>query len=833
MNLSKIYKCNFSLFSVIFVYILGLSLSSRAELITGLVTNEQGMPLSFANVFIKGTTNGTTTNLEGNYQLEVSAGNVEIVFKYIGYKTVVKQINVNQPQITLNVTLAEENYLLKEVVIRAGEDPAYSIIRNAIKKRKYFLNEVEQYSCNVYIKGMQRLLKWPKKVLGKEISIGAFIDSVTHIIYLSESVSKFNFKQPDQIREEMISSKVSGNSKAFSWNQASEMQFNFYENLMETGISPRGVISPIANNALFYYNYRLDGTFIENNIVVNKITVTPKRKNDPVFRGTIFIQDSIWRIHSLDLYLTRDAQIQFVDTLTIKQVYLPVVVNPASGNKVNDVWMTASSQFNFHFNVIGFEGVGNYVGIYSKYNLNTDFQSTFFKGEVMKVNTDANKKDSLYWASVRPVPLTEIEKLDYFKKDSLQTVRESKAFLDSLDKKTNKIGVVKFLFTGYNYRQRYKKQTINFSPLIQNIQFNTVEGLNFSLIPEYVKTFQNKQKLVFTPLVKYGISNKAFSTTLRTEYYYNRQNFSSIAFEGGKTSVQFNDENPIHPIVNTFYTLLSENNYMKIFDKSYGLINYKNEITNGININATLEYSKRSAIVNHTNYTLNDIGNREYSSNNPLNQSNDEPAFDKNQSLSAGIDIKFRIRQKYISRPEEKIIIGSAYPTLLFIYKKGFSNLFGSDVNYNLIMAGVEDEIDFGLLGSAKFNFNYGKFFSNKTMYFMDYRHFNGNLTVFTSFDLRSFSLLDYYSYSTNNEFFEAHFEHNFEGFIFNKIPVLRKLRLNEIGGFDFLHVPGKDDHIEISAGISKLNIIRIDFVAAFVRKKHTQTGIKLIFAGL
>jgi hypothetical protein len=238
-------------------------------------------------------------------------------------------------------------------------------------------------------------------------------------------------------------------------------------------------------------------------------------------------------------------------------------------------------------------------------------------------------------------------------------------------------------------------------------------------------------------------------------------------------------------------------------------------------------------MVNHTDYSFKDVNDPDYSSNNPLDALNDEPAFEKNQSLTASVNFRFRIKQKFISRPDQKIIIGSKYPTLVLNYKKGFDKIAGSDVDYDLLKGGVDDEMDLGLLGTSKYELMYGKFLSHKKIYFMDYQHFNGNLTVFSSFDLRKFNILDYYSHSTADEFIEGHFEHDFSGFIFNKIPFIRKLKLNEIAGFDYLHVPGLDDHFEVSFGITKLNIIRIDFVAGFTQNSKTQTGFRFILTGL
>src|SRR5690606_4783505 len=104
--------------------------------------------------------------------------------------------------VILNVTLSPEAYNLNEVTIRAsGKDPAYEMVRSAIRKRKYHLNEVKAYSCQVYIKGLGRLTEVPNKMLGIKVS-----DVEPGIVYLSESVSELHFQQPNKIRERMISS---------------------------------------------------------------------------------------------------------------------------------------------------------------------------------------------------------------------------------------------------------------------------------------------------------------------------------------------------------------------------------------------------------------------------------------------------------------------------------------------------------------------------------------------------------------------------------------------------------------------------------------------------
>src|SRR5258708_37574364 len=107
---------------------------------------------------------------------------------------------------------------------------------------------------------------------------------------------------PDQVHEEMISSKVSGSNRAFSFNRATDIKVNFYENYQSWGeISLRPLISPIADNALIYYKYKLIGETVENGKTVNKIQVIPRREHDPCFEGYVYIQDDSWRLVDLDL----------------------------------------------------------------------------------------------------------------------------------------------------------------------------------------------------------------------------------------------------------------------------------------------------------------------------------------------------------------------------------------------------------------------------------------------------------------------------------------------------------------------------------------------------
>src|ERR1035437_6932518 len=272
----------------VFLFILMFTPWIKGANIAGKVTDETNQPLPFVSVYLQGTTQGVTSNKEGNYSIELPAGNHDLVFQFIGYQKHGEIVRVEsaEQKITLNVKMDPQPYEIAEVTVSANaEDPAYEVMRKAIKMRKYYLNLVQSYSCDVYIKGVQRVTNYPKKFMGFDVNAEGDIDPKTGIFYLSESVSKFSFMQPDKVHEVMISSKVSGNSKAFSFNRTSDLLLNFYENIVNIQVlSKRGFVSPLSESAMFYYNYHLAGTFYENGKAINKIQVIPKRVNDPVFR---------------------------------------------------------------------------------------------------------------------------------------------------------------------------------------------------------------------------------------------------------------------------------------------------------------------------------------------------------------------------------------------------------------------------------------------------------------------------------------------------------------------------------------------------------------------
>lgn len=791
----------------------------HAANVSGIITDEQNRPLSFASVYLKGTTQGVTANVEGKYVLTLAPGEYEIVFQYVGYMKKTEQVKMGNTDIVLNVSLQPENFKLKEIVITAdAEDPAYRVIRQAIKKRSDYLNEVNEFKCHVYIKGLQRLDSIPKRILGFKADDLGLDSSMLGIIYLSESESEYNFKQPDRVREIMISSKVSGDNQAFSWNQASDFDFNFYRNLIDAGnLSDRGFISPISESALMYYKYKLIGAYYEDGLLINKIQVIPRRKNDPVFSGFIYIIEDSWRIHSTDLWLSKEAKIDFVDSLEIIQTYARVN---------NEVWMPYTQTMLFWFRAFGVKGNGRYVGVFNDYNLNPQFPKKFFKGEELKVNEDANKKDSLYWENARPIPLTQEEIDDYRKKDSLARIQNSKTYLDSLDRKRNR---PKFsnLYLGYNYYRRFNETNYYIGSLLQAVNYNTVEGWAPVLDVGFSKDWKNRRQLEIENKFRYGLSNKLFQFMPYISYVSKPEKFRRWAVSGGRYVFQFNNNNPISGLVNSLYTLGMGENYMKLYLNEFATFQYRNEFLNGVMGQVDVSYNYRSPLSNTSTFSWVEIQKTNFTPN-ETNMLNDSSLFTPYRALLLKLSATLRFRQTYYTRPHQKIITGSKYPSLRLYYTKGI-NALGSNVNFDLLEAELRDRFKLGLLGYFAWNISGGYFINNQFVGRAEYKHFSANQTIFSGFaSISRFEQLPYYQFSTNKYYIQAHAEQHFQGFIINKIPLLRKLKMKETAGLHLLYTPDIL-HYEFHAGLERiLKVFRVEWVSGFNKMLGWQQGIRL-----
>jgi len=809
--------------TLLFILFSSFSYCAFAQVnLSGKITDQQNKPVPFASVYIKNTTKGTSANSEGEYILQLKPGVYEVQYKAVGYKQESRRIDLSSNQ-AVNVVLQTETYQLKDVTVNVGgEDPAYAIIRKTIKRRREHLNEVDAYTCEVYIKGLQKLLDAPKKFMGFDIQRAARengLDSNRRgIVYLSESESKLSFEKPDNVHEEMISSKVSGSNRAFSYNRASDIKVNFYENNQNWGgLSNRPVISPIADNAPFYYRYKYIGFSTENGKTIDKIKVIPKRGYDACFQGYVYIIEDDWRLYGIDLFITKHQNINFVDTLRVNEQFIPVD---------QKVWMPASVKFEFTGGLFGFRLGGYFISIFKDYDLAPTFAKKEF-AEVLRINAGVNKRDSAYWENERPVPLTAEEKTDYEKKAVLAKKRESKPYLDSLDRINNRFKPVSLILGGYRHYNRYNHEFYSLDPLLTSIRFNTVQGFSLNAGFNYRKRVDTTERRFFSldAHAAYGFSDRIFTGSAGAVVPVGD---FDLGLNAGSDITDLNNTQPISPFWNTMYSLFERQNYQKLYQKQYLSAFLHKRITGGWQATGGAEWADRNWLSNTSGYSFFNPGNRSYTSNNPFSPNTNTPLFPDNQSFKVILRSTYDFYDKYETYPSGRRYLPSPYPTVGISYVQGINGVLGSDVDYSLLSADVsKTSIPAGVFGNTSFYVGAGKFLNNSSLFYPDYKQFEGSQILFGKTGINSFLLLNYYTFSTKTEYIEGHLEQNFSGFFLNKIPLIRKLKLQEIVDINYLSTPELKNYTELGIGVQYLSF-RLMYGTSFNSGSNLRSAIRL-----
>jgi len=529
--------------NILFIFFILSSLVAKSQ-VNGTVKDTNNKTLPFVNIYIEGTYTGTTSNDDGIYQLDIdTAGTYTIVFKYLGYKTLKKEVTIANFPFQLNMTLTEEKVSLDEIVVNAQDNPANRIIRNTIENRKANLNKIKTFKADFYSKGLIRIKNAPEKILGQNVGdLGGGLDSTrTGVLYLSETISKIQFERPDKLKETIIASKVAGDDNGFSFNNASDVDFNFYNNTIELGSN---IVSPISD----YYRYKLDGVFYDElGNLINKVKVIPRRENDRVFSGYVYIVEDQWSLYGTELEITgTQAQLDAVDVIKLKQNF--------KYSNQDKHWVIISQSIDFVYGILGIKGDGRFTAVYSNYNFKPEFEAKNFGRELLAFTEEANKKDSTFWQSIRPVPLTTEEITDYVKKDSIKVIRKSKKYLDSIDLKTNKFNPSNLLF-GYTYNNSYKDWSLGFNSLLSSINYNTVQGWNGNLNLFYRKNIDEfKKYFTVNSRLNYGIADKRLRMSGAVTYKFNNITRPFVTLSGGVRTEQFNPTEPISPLINTVST---------------------------------------------------------------------------------------------------------------------------------------------------------------------------------------------------------------------------------------------------------------------------------------
>lgn len=859
--------------SFLFILLLA-SVDAFAGGIRGTVKSTDGAPLPYASIYIKQTGEGATTDLEGKYSLELPTGHYEVVYKFLGFEAATRILDIDKEMIEVNVVLKEQSILLQSVTVTAGkEDPAYTIMRKAIAKAKYHTQQLDEYTARVYIKGKGKLRDYPrlaKKLLEKE---GITKDR----LFITESVNEIKYKRPNKYEQKVIAVYTQGKERDGSPN--SYFFGSFYEpEIAET-------VSPLSPRAFAYYRFEYQGTFKDAGYEISKIKVTPRSPGDNVFEGTIFIVENWWSIHSLELIASKSGI-----NVKVKQIYNPIEdkawlpvsqeaivsgkvfgfdfigsyhatvkeykikLNPAlvadmniideklekdDAKKIKKQFSEKNQQLKQRLENgkdITNKELRQLTKAYEKAEQKQQKEPDIIAESTYTVDTTAYKKDSTFWVEARPAPLDKEEVRGYRKADSMSVVQRKREEGDTLRGKGKHKGFQPWdLLVGDSYSLG---KNSNLQIHFPWGGYNTVEGVNAIYKVSYYRRWVERdslhperraktRRLEITPTFRYAFAREVLSGFLRADY---RAYDWRLTVSGGRYIQQFNSDEPIHPFVNTFTTLFQGQNWMKIYERDFVDVLFRRRIKDKYFFRTQWSLANRRGLVNHNDYSFNRHASERFTDNAPVNAELPDTRFFENTAFTGMINIEARPWEKFRLSNGAKYRVDATSPAISFTYKKGFSSVFGSDVDYDMVELGIRESLRTGISGRLDINLKAGKFLNTRSLYFMDYKHFDGNQTSFiTSDPAGSFRLLPYYAYSTRNEYLSANVHYHFRKFLVTRIPKARMMGLSENFFVNYLATPYSNNYTELGYGLNGiLRLFRLEFATSFQNGTYVDNGFRL-----
>ncbi|MEO0338542.1 MAG: DUF5686 and carboxypeptidase regulatory-like domain-containing protein [Bacteroidota bacterium] len=850
----------------------------QAQGIRGVIKDQGDLPLQFASVYINETGDGAVTNIDGKYELQLEPGSYTAVFQYLGYQTKVEKIEIGNTWKEFNIVLSPQAFTLKQVEVNSnGEDPAYTVMRKAIAKASYHTKQIETYDAKSYIKGTGKLNKIPwylRRELAKE-----GVDTST--AFTSESVSLLSYKRPNTFTEKVISVYTQGDAR--DTDPMSYINGSFYQPEIA------GAISPLAPRAFSFYRFKLEGYFADQDYLVNKIKVTPRSRGENVFEGYIYIVDDYWSIHSLEL-TTYLLGIRF----DINQIYTPI--NEVAWMPVTAKFDISGKIFGFGFQYNYLASISDYK-ITLNPDLPKDFkvideklnkdlakelkdlakedpekasaQERLFTGEEVtrkelrkimrdiekeeekeerekseeppvvsnytyEVDSNAYEQDSAFWASVRSIPLTDIEVKSYAKRDSMAKA-EKERIENSPDSTSQeyrnsngRLGVSDLL-----WGERWKladKQFLEFNSPLLDLQFNPLEGYNATGSMFY-KNRTGNSRFDLGIVGRYGFAWKQFQLKGESQLIFGENGKRSrLNLDGGRFVEQLNGRYAAPELVNTFYTLFLERNFVHMYSKEYGRVRYNRNWRQTARLNLGAEWANRRYFERfNSSQTLFQREDRNYGSNLPFIR--EAIAYPRNQkafTLNAALAIK--PWQKYRLSNGNRQAISYSSPTFRLEYNKGIQGLADSETNFDHIDFTYQQVFSFVVRGKLDVKFNAGTFFNDNNIGIVDMKHFPGTEMFLTTLDpVGSFRLLPYYEFSTTGDYFSGHLHYQFRKLLLTRLWKVSLLGIKENVFTNYLATPQVNDYFEVGYSLDNIfRFFRIEAVANYYDGRYQGFGVRV-----
>jgi len=816
--------------------------------IRGIVTDSKtGDPVPFASVSFKGTAVGTITDKAGRYFVETNINASIVSFSFIGYETQTREIVPRKEQ-TLDIKLALSTITLDEVIVSPKRrnysnknNPAVDLINNVIdakksnRKESYDYLRYQEYDkiqfalSNVSEKFRQGSLFGKFRYIFENTDTTKRVGNTILPIFIKESLSDNYFRsKPEASKSILLAEKSENLNEHLDSKGVSGYLNHLYQdvNIYDNNILflTNKFLSPVAETAPLFYRYYILDTLVENSINCVRLFFEPRNKADFLFNGSLYITlDSTYAIRKIDMGVNRDLNIDWVQDVSITQDF------ELHGE---DGWLLSKEDIMIDFGIVrnSLGLFGQRTVYYRDYKINESFGEEILNGpdKVERINPASEKTD--FWESNRFMPLSKSERGVYTTIDSIKKIP---AFNRSMVLLT--LATTGFLDIG----------KVDLGPFESSYSHNLTEGSRLRFGGKTTTDFS--KRVTLDGYVAYGLKDKVTKYKAGITYSLTRNTIYQFPVKYLRMSIQKDTKIPGQELQFTQEDNVFLSLKRGLHDKLFLNNSFRAEWFN--------EYESHFSYTLGYNYTRQQpVGKLYFNTVDYASAVNEIPFIDVSEIK---LNLRYAPNESFYQGKLYRFPYPSRYP-VLELNVAGGSKSIGNDYDYLRLQFDLSKRFYVSVLGYTDISFEAGKVFG-KVPYPLLFMH-RANQTY--SYQMNSYNFMNFLEF-VSDEYVSMNIDHCFNGYIFNKIPLIKKLKFREVVTFKGLYggltktnnpdfqtdlfklptdVSGlpltytleSKPYIEAGVGVSNiLHIIRVDFIKRFTYTDHANvagTGFRLQF---
>ncbi|WP_158825450.1 DUF5686 and carboxypeptidase-like regulatory domain-containing protein [Mucilaginibacter lacusdianchii] len=750
-------------------------LYAQNTVVKGTVTDAKTKEtLPYVTVSFVNSTQGTNTNDQGRYSLTTTGSYTQIKVSFVGYRSVVRNITPGTEQV-INVALTADNQILSDVVVKSAKkkkytnknNPAVELIRQVIAHKKqnqmenYNFAEYRQYErMNVALSNLsdkfrnKRIFKNYQFLFRQQQDTTAMGGKNMLPIYQEEKLSENYFRKAPFTKKQVIEAhKQVKYDENFVDNQGLNVYFNrMYQdiNIYDNNVSllSNQLLSPIADGAPTFYKFFITDTIKDQSPQLIELSFTPRNTTDMLFEGKIYItMDGNYAVQNALLTVNKNINLNFV-----RQMQAALSFDKNADGRYHLSQSDLKMEFGLNKDGHGGGVYGERLVTITNYVINSPRPKQTYEGASLVYANNSDGKDDDYWLRSRPDTLDASSAGIYKNIDSLQTIPSFKRTMD----------IATLFIAGYKNFGPFEMGPVN-----TFYSFNPVEGFRGRLGGRTTPSLS--KRYYFETYGAYGTRDQKFKYFLSSTYSLNNKSIYSFPQNYIRASFQHDTKVPGQEL-----QFVQEDNFLLSFKRGENDQWLYNDIFR-------LDYVKE--YLNHFSYR---VGFKKWNQspagslvfqnllpNGTLNNVN----WIRTSEVS--LELRYAPKEKFYQGKLYRTPIPDKYPIFTLRYNQGIKGLLGGDYNYQNVTANISKRFYASQLGFTDVSTEGGYLFGRVPFPLLDIHRANQSY----AFQFQSFNMMNFQEF-VSDHYASITIDHNFNGFLFNKVPLLKKLKWREVVNF-------------------------------------------------